>query len=129
MRSLILVLIGLVLGAFGTRMVERTLQLQHAYPRAVMDVMQHHFVALHNEVKSGTCPATTTQDHLKAMIGISHEIGPAFGTDDAHFNELAHRLRLSLQQTASHAPVDCKGLATALPVIGGHCDDCHREYR
>lgn len=129
MRSLILVLIGLVLGAFGAHMVERTIQLRHAYPRAVMDVMQHHFVAMRNEAKSGTCPAATTQNHLKAMIGISHEIGPAFGTGDAHFNDLANRLRQSLQQSADNTPVDCKGLATALSVISGRCDDCHREYR
>lgn len=129
MRTLILILIGLVLGAFGTRMIERTLQMQHAYPRAVMVVMQHHFVSMRNEVKGGKCPAATTQNHLEAMIGIAHEIGPAFGTGDAHFNNLANRLRQSLQQTVGSTPVDCKGLAAALPVIGGRCDDCHREYR
>lgn len=129
MRALILVLIGLVFGAFGTHIVERTLHLQQAYPRAVMDVMQHHFVAMRTEVKSGKCPAKASQHNLQAMINISQEFGSAFATDDAHFSDLANRLRQSLHKTAASTPVDCKGLAAAVHVISGHCDDCHREYR
>lgn len=129
MRALILVLIGLVLGAFGTHIVERTLHLQQAYPRAVMDVMQHHFVAMRSAVKSGKCPVKASQHNLQAMINMSQEIDSAFATSDAHFNELANRLHQSLRKTASSTPVDCKGLAAAVHVISGRCDDCHREYR
>ena len=129
MRALILVLIGLVVGAFGTHMIQRTIQMRHAYPRAVMDIMQHHFVAMRTETKAGKCAADTTRGHLQSMLNVSREIGPAFGTDDPHFNDLANRLRDVLQQASTTAPADCKGLAEALTSIHGHCDDCHREYR
>lgn len=129
MRALILVVIGLVVGAFATHMVQRTLRMRHAYPRAVMDIMQHHFVAMHKETEAGKCPAGTTRGHLQSMLGVSREIGPAFGTDDPHFNDLANRLRDALQQASTVTPDNCKGLAAALTTIHGHCDDCHREYR
>lgn len=129
MRALVLVVIGLVLGAFGTHMLERTIHLRHAYPRAVMDVMQHHFVAMRLDVKRGTCPAQTTQGHVQSMLNITHEIGPAFDTDDTHFHDLANQLRASLKHVAKTAPTDCKTLTPMLKTIGQRCSACHREYR
>lgn len=129
MRAVILIVIGLVVGAFATHMLERTINARHAYPRAVMDIMAHHYGAMKNGVKNKQCDAGTTAGHLESMYVVSRDIGAAFGTDDAHFNDLADKLHVSLQDASQNPPADCDTLATALDAIHQHCSDCHMEYR
>ncbi len=129
MRAVILIVIGLVVGAFGTHMLERTINARHAYPRAVMHMMAHHVGAMKNGIKNKQCNPDTTAEHLETMYVASRDIGAAFGTDDKHFNELADKLHVSLQDASQNPPADCAALATALDTIGQHCSDCHMEYR
>lgn len=129
MRALILIVIGLVVGAFGTHMLERTINARHAYPRAVMDIMAHHYGAMKSSVKNKQCSAETTARHLESMHVVSRDIGAAFGTDDSHFNELADKLQVSLTDAAQNPPADCESLASSLDAIHKHCAACHTEYR
>ncbi len=129
MRAVILIIIGLVVGAFATHMLERTVNARHAYPRAVMHLMGHHFGAMKNSVKNKQCDAGATAGHLETMYVVSRDIGPAFGTDDTHFNDLAARLHTSLDKASRNPPASCEALAATLDDVGQHCSDCHMEYR
>ncbi|HZP65419.1 MAG TPA: cytochrome C [Rudaea sp.] len=127
MRKLVLLLLGLAVGIVGTANVLNALHRRDAYPRGLMDVMQHHFAALRDDLRANRCgPASL--EHLKVLRALDGEIGGAvYGEDtpDAPFREYEQRLRDAL----TSAPAECTGLAPAADKIGAACEDCHRQYR
>ena len=130
MRALLLLILGLIVGAAGAGMVGNAIRLRHAYTRGVMDVMQHHAAALHAAARSGQCLAATTRQHLQVMSTMAGEIGPAFGNaGDTHFSDLAQQLKDQLSAADQVASNECKALAVSVQKIGERCDACHREYR
>lgn len=131
MRALLLFAFGLVIGALAAHTVGHTLRLRHAYTRGVMSVMQHHVAVLHKTVRSRQCPAHAADHDLTVMRTMANEIGPAFGNvGDAHFTDLAKRLKTSLGDAKLKASTPgCAALAASLQDIGQRCDACHREYR
>ncbi|MDN5924726.1 MAG: hypothetical protein L0H70_06975, partial [Xanthomonadales bacterium] len=58
--GLVLLVIGGLLGAIGATMVVRTINLRHAYPRAVMTLMNSHVGALKNAIYHGQCSAAAS---------------------------------------------------------------------
>jgi hypothetical protein len=127
MRQLVLLLLGLVVGAAGGVSVVNTLRQRDAYPRGVMDVMQHHYATLRDAARRGHCE--TAAQHLELLRMLGGQVATAvYGEDipDASFREFDARLHDSL---APAPPVDCKALRPQLDKIGAACDACHREYR
>jgi len=127
MRQIILLVLGVAIGAAGGISVVNTLRQRDAYPRGLMDVMQHHYAALRDGARHGRCESAAA--HLHLLHELSVEIGTAvYGEDipDSPFREFESRLRDALVAPASG---DCKALAPQLEKIGAACDDCHRQYR
>ena len=127
MRQIILLILGIVIGAAGGISISNTLRQRDAYPRGLMDVMQHHYAALRDDVRRGRCEASA--GHLATLRNLNAEIGEAvYGDDipDAPFREYAARLSEALKEPA---PNECKALALQLQKIGDACDACHRQYR
>jgi cytochrome c556 len=130
MRLLLVLMLGLVVGAVAASMVGNTLRLRHAYTRGVMAVMQHHAAALQRAARSGSCPAAGTTQHLQRIAQASADIMPAFTSiDDADFRNHADRLHAALDQAVRQPPADCAALAATMQRIGDTCDSCHRIYR
>ena len=126
MRRIALLMLGLAVGAAGGASVVNTLRQRDAYPRGLMDVMQHHYAALRDDVRRGHCENSAA--HVLLLHELSGEIGSAvYGDDipDAPFREFESRLREAL----SASPADCKSLADQASRIGAVCEDCHRQYR
>lgn len=129
MRQALLLLLGLVMGAIATANIGSVLRQRDAYPRGLMQVMQHDAAALRQAARSNRCDATTTSA-LQQLHGLSAGIENAvYGNDvsnppDPPFAEYAKRLRAALP-----AELDCKTLPQALRQVDRACDDCHREYR
>ncbi len=126
MRLAILFALGLAIGAIATANIVSALRQRDAYPRGLMNVMQHDLGALRSDARAQRCNAGATAS-LEQLRGLAGGIEPAvYGDDpaDPPFAEYARRLRTTLPAT-----VDCKALPKALEKVGAACDACHREYR
>lgn len=127
MRQIVLLLLGMAVGAAGGVSLVNTLRQRDAYPRGIMDVMQHHYAALRDDARRGRCEQS--EQHRRVLHELTGEIGEAvYGEDipDAPFREYQSRLAEAL---SAPAPADCKALAPQLQKIGAACDACHRQYR
>lgn len=127
MRQIILLVVGLVVGAAAGISVVNMLHQRDAYPRGLMDVMQHHYASLRDDVRRGRCEQSA--QHVDTLRSLAEEIGPAmYGEDipDAPFREFESRLADAL---STSTPRDCKALASQVQKIGAACDACHRQYR
>ncbi len=129
MRSLILLVLGLAVGALAASSVINALGRRDAYPRGLMNVMQHHAAALKESVRAGHCDRAQT--HVTAMSGLSRDIDSAMYPDSSPeeaFLEFEHRLNDALT-AAANAGSECKALAPAADRIAAACDSCHHQYR
>ena len=127
MRQIVLLILGIAVGAAGGISIVNALRQRDAYPRGLMDVMQHHYAALRDDIRRGRCAQPAP--HLSMLRSLADEIGEAvYGDDipDATFREYQSRLAESV---SAPAPADCRALATQLQKIGTACDTCHRQYR
>jgi hypothetical protein len=127
MRQLILLVLGIAIGAAGGISIVNMLRQRDAYPRGLMDVMQHHYATLRDEVRRGHCQQS--EQHMNVLRGLAAEIGTAVYDDDvpdAPFREFESRLADAL---SASMPSDCKALAPPVQKIGDACDACHRQYR
>ena len=66
MRNVLLLLLGLALGALATFNVFNALQRRDAYPRGVMNVMAHHVAALREDLRRGRC-GDANLEHLRTL--------------------------------------------------------------
>jgi hypothetical protein len=127
MRQVILLIVGLIVGAAAAVSVINTLRQRDAYSRGLMDVMQHHYASLRDDVRRGHCELSAR--HLDVLRNLAGEIGDAvYGEDipESSFREYNTRLVDALNASAS---TDCKALAPRVQKIGATCDECHRQYR
>ena len=127
MRNFLLVALGLALGVLATFNIINALQRRDAYPRGVMNVMQHHVAALHEDLRRQRC-GDLGQEHWLTLRTLAGQIGTAVyrgETPEPPFREFETRLADAVAAT----PGDCKALAPALDRLKAACDDCHRQYR
>ena len=130
MRNLILFVLGIAMGAFGAVNIVNTLRQRDAYPRGLMNVMQHHQAMLRQELRRNRCDAKTTAATLAGLAQSANDLEEAVYPDaiaDAPFREYAQTLRDAV--TSASASLDCPSLAPAVSKIGAACDACHRQYR
>ena len=129
MRNLLLPLLGLIVGAAGAASAINVLRQRDAYPRGLMEVMQHHYAALRADVRENRCK-DRSGPHLQVMRALADGIESAIYPDDdadSPFREYARGLRESL--AAAPAGADCPSLSPFIGKIGEACDSCHRQYR
>ena len=127
MRNLVFLLLGLAVGAFATVNVINVLRQRDAYPRGLMNVLQHHVAALRDDVRRNRCGDHTQRD-LAVLRQLSEEIGSAVyagDTPDAPFREFEQRLRDALAAGAA----TCADTTSMLDKARTACDACHRQYR
>lgn len=126
MRLVFLLLLGVAIGAIATANITSVLRQRDAYPRGLMNVMQHDLARLRADGKTQRCDAATMSS-LQQLRGLAGGIEVAVYAEeppDPPFAEYARRLRAALPDT-----IDCKALPQALDKVGAACDACHRQYR
>jgi hypothetical protein len=131
MRQFVLLVIGLFVGAACTFVLARGLAQRDAYPRAVMNVMQHHMAELRRLERSGKCSAQDTANHTARIADLSHDVLDALGADaksDPHLGDFAGGLERAAEPARAGSS-DCPALARSLGSIADACEACHREYR
>lgn len=132
MRSVLLLILGLAIGALGAAKVSSVLHMRDAYPRGVMSVMQHHLGTLAQSMRQGKCPAQDTQLHLERLKAMQPDILPAFAGNvgtKPDFQQHARKLDAAIDAALAAAPADCPALRKAVSQIGGECKSCHEAYR
>lgn len=131
MRSLILVLIGLFVGAACALIAMSALRQGTAYPNGVMAVMSAHMQGLGANVKQNRCASTDLLPHLQTMRHLANDLEPAFlpTEDDERFVQHATVLRASLDAALATPPADCAAAGVALDRIQNGCQACHRDFK
>ena len=131
MRHVVLLLIGLFVGAVCAFMAARGLLQRDAYPRGVMTVMQHHLGELRRLERGGHCAAGDSADHLGRIADLSHDVFAALGGDakaDPHLADFAASLARAADAARADS-ADCPALGRSLRAVGDACEACHRDYR
>ncbi|MBB3227140.1 cytochrome c556 [Luteibacter sp. Sphag1AF] len=129
MRALLLILLGLAIGAMGATAAISALRQGTPYHRGVMAVMQHHMGVLRDHVRQGQCEATSIQKHLSHLSDGARDIDEAFPSMDDGFYTAARRLDSALDAAQKAGPATCEALAAALKPVGDACQSCHQNFR
>jgi hypothetical protein len=130
MRYLVCLIGGALLGALIAVTIANVLGQRNAYPRALMNVMQHDLGRARDLVhgpKCTTAEANAVAEHLRLIAG---DVEPALlapGAHDRVLSQYASDLRDAVAAFAA-AP-DCPARTQAVTKIGHACDACHRDYK
>lgn len=126
MRLAILFVLGLAIGAIAATNIASVLRQRDAYPRGLMNVMQHDLATLRAAARAQRCDARATAS-LDRLRLLAESTGTAiYGTEppDPPFAEYAQKLRVAIPPV-----LECRDLAQAVDRLGSACDACHRQYR
>lgn len=131
MRSLVLFLVGLAVGAIAAVLVVNAINRGPHYDIAVMTVMAQHMKAMDHNIKANRCATTDIGPHLQTLRLVANDIEPAFGDmkDDAQFGRYASQFRAAADGALQAAPASCAAAGAILSKLDKACDACHRDYR
>jgi cytochrome c556 len=131
MRSLILLLIGLAVGAACTVMLVNTLNRKTAYAHAVMTIMGQQMKALDASVKQNRCASTDLTPRLQTLRFVANDIEPAFidMNDEPQFARYAGDLRAAADAALMSPPASCAAATAAVGRLDKACDSCHRDFK
>jgi len=132
MRSVVMLVVGLLAGAFGGSMALRALTAGNEYPHGVMALLRVHHGGLRQALATGTCDAAGAAAHLATLRQVALDIEPAFvptGSDDAAFSAHARSLRERIAEAEAALGRGCPALTQATKAIGEACKACHRDFR
>lgn len=128
--GLVLLVIGGLAGAIGATTVVRTIGLRHAYPRAVMTLMNTHVSVLKKAVYQGKCAAADSTLQLQRLDTLASNIQTAFNVrDGSPFMQAEEQLQNALDKARATSLTDCPALRAALGPINDACEDCHTKFR
>lgn len=131
MRSVVMLVVGLVIGAVCTTMALRALNQGSEYPQGVMALMGVHLGAVRKAVEAGRCEAGEMARHAATLRLVAHDIEPAFlaGGDEPAFAAHAVELRQAAGALEQAAGAGCAALSEAAASVGRSCKACHQEFR
>ncbi|MBA8883182.1 hypothetical protein [Dokdonella fugitiva] len=130
MRYLICLVVGALAGVIVAGMFTSAMQRRNAWPRALMNVMQHELGAARSAARDGACtvPAQArSAAHLRLVAGDLEGALLAAGTKDRVLSQYITDFGKAV--TAWDAAAACPRQAEALTTIANACEACHRDYR
>lgn len=131
MRALILLLVGLFIGAACTLIGMNYLRRGTAYPNGMMVVMGAQLKHLDTAVAQNRCSSADILPRLQTLRLVANDIEPAFidMTGDHPFLRYASDLRAAIDASLALPPTSCKAVTAAIGQIDKRCDGCHRDYK
>jgi hypothetical protein len=130
MRFLVCLIVGLAVGAIAASTFVNATAQRDAWPRGVMNVMQHELVSARAAARTQRCASSSVRTASAHLQLLASDIEPALlapGTKDRVFSQYASDLRSALAKWDTGA--DCARQGDALTVIANACEACHRDYR
>jgi hypothetical protein len=131
MRSLILFLVGLMVGALCTVIAINALDRGTAYDHAVMALMGQQMKAVDSSIKQSRCTPADLTPRLQTLRFVANDIEPAFADmkDEAQFGRYASDLRAAADAALMTPPASCTAATASLSNLDKACDACHRDYK
>lgn len=131
MRSIVLLLLGLVVGALCTAIAINALSRGTSHHDAVMTMMAAQMRAMGGSLKANKCAATDLVPRLQTLRFVANDIEPAFAgdIDDLQFNRYAADLRAAADSALASPPATCQAASETLSNLKKGCDSCHREFK
>lgn len=127
--GLVLLAIGIAVGAVGATTVVRTINLRHAYPRAVMTLMNVHVSHLKHAIYTGQCTAADSSAQLQRMDTLASTIQAAFKVRaGSPFMQAHAHLQHALDKARATPLASCQALRAALGPITDACESCHNKF-
>ncbi|HVT33660.1 MAG TPA: hypothetical protein VHE32_13505 [Rhodanobacteraceae bacterium] len=130
MRYLVCLIGGALLGALFAVMLTNILGQRHAYPKALMTVMQHELGRMRDLVRGERCMAPDAASAGAHLALLAPDIESAIlppGARDRVFTQYANDLGKEVE--AFNASADCSARKGAITRISNACDACHRDYK
>ena len=130
MRYLVCLIGGALLGALVAITVANISAPRHAWPRALMTVMQHELGRARDLVHDNRCTAPEAASAAAHLSLIAADLEPALlppGAHDRVLSQYASDLRASI--AAFEAAPDCAARRDALTKVSNACEACHRDYK
>ncbi len=132
MRMLLLLLLGLVVGALGGSMAARSIAMGHAYPRGVMAVLQVRLGNARRALETRPlCDLARGRMELAAIARFSSETTPALNAEaEPRLLQLSRQMQATADRAVeAEAATSCDALGSWISKIDEACTACHREYR
>lgn len=130
MRYLVCLIGGALLGALIAVTIANILGQRNAYPRALMNVMQHDLGQTRDLVHAAQCATPEASAVVERLRIVAGAVEPALLAPDAHdrvLSQYASDLRDAVAALAA-AP-DCAARSQAVTQLSHACDACHRDYK
>ncbi|MEO7326379.1 MAG: hypothetical protein ABIW82_16275 [Dokdonella sp.] len=130
MRYLICLIVGLLAGALMANMASNAIALRHAWPRGLMNVMQHALVDARSAARADKCLAPTMPAAAAHLQLLATDLESALLAPDAKDRVLS-QYASEMRDTIAHwdPTATCAVQAEALTKVANACDACHRDYR
>ena len=132
MRMIVMLVLGLFIGAFGAVTAVSALRQETPLSKSVMRVSGYHFSQLRKLKQGGRCEVSAIEPHLRTMRAVADDINAAFlptGSDDTAFQDHADKYRQALDTALVSVAGTCPALDTTLVSVGATCKACHQEFR
>ncbi len=127
---LVILAIGVFIGAAIGGMTANALARRHAEPRALMTLMNRSFGIARDAARDDQCSAAPARSALSHLQFLSLDIEPVVlpaGASDPVFKQYATDLRAAI--AAAGKASDCGAQTQALSRVDDACAACHRDYR
>jgi hypothetical protein len=130
MRYLVCLIVGLLAGALMANISSNAIAVRHAWPRSLMNVMQHELVDARGAARAGKCTTPAVSAAAAHLQLLATDLEPALlapGVKDRVLSQYANEMRTAVAHWDPNA--DCPHQAEALTAVANACEACHRDYR
>jgi cytochrome c556 len=129
MRTLVVGIIGLLMGAILASVALNAWKARHAASRSVMTLTQMHYASLLRQSSLPHCDLAKANGDLQALRVLAADIPSVFELTGLTKNSRFNEIQRGLAKAASPVPQDCAELARMIPALRDGCNQCHREFR
>ena len=130
MKALVLLVVGLLAGAFCTAALVNATGKRNAHERAVMVMLARHTDALRDTEGDAACTGPEARARLGQIAAAAREMDYAFADWDVPAFARQTRQFQSITTAAATSGVgDCPALQRTLASFEDGCRTCHREFR
>jgi hypothetical protein len=127
MRYLVVLIIGLLVGAIAATTSARILSQRNPYPKALMTVMKHELGRASESTQGADCAqGDLALDKLRWLAEDIIVAMPDDGAPDRVFHLYIDNLGKEVDAARKAA---CTQRAAAMTRIRNACADCHRDYK
>lgn len=132
MRYVVMLLIGLFMGAMGAVAAVSAMRQGTPYNDAVMTVIGRQTGAMRAMREANSCGDTAEiTRRLQILRNVAGETNDAFLPvgDDELFRKHSAALVAAADRALASPPADCDTLGAAMSDIGASCKSCHEDFR